>query len=252
MPPAELLDAGAWRRQFPAACARAAPLAAAAAAAAWCPCSVPLNPQSRPSLAPPPSQPSPPLPLPPAAPRRYPKIVRDVVEDEAQVIGGVEVPVDTSGPNPNGVEYDNLYLVRRRTALVLQLLCCIVRADAAVSCCHRRSVPGRGACMARRRVHPCRRLNSIHRCTPPLSCSTTGHERHHPPLLPPRGQGEALLRWQLVLLCSSSLAAAGGSWQQSCSVFGAVAAALQQRAAAGSSRQHLAALTDQLHALPTY
>ncbi|PSC72218.1 5 -3 exoribonuclease 2 [Micractinium conductrix] len=41
---------------------------------------------------------------------RYPKIVKDVVEDEVQVVGGVEVPVDTSLPNPNGVEYDNLYL----------------------------------------------------------------------------------------------------------------------------------------------
>lgn len=44
------------------------------------------------------------------APCRYPKIVKDVVEDEVQVVGGVEVPVDTSLPNPNGVEYDNLYL----------------------------------------------------------------------------------------------------------------------------------------------
>ncbi|KAI3438142.1 hypothetical protein D9Q98_000583 [Chlorella vulgaris] len=41
---------------------------------------------------------------------RYPKIVKDVVEDDVQVISGVEVPVDTSQPNPNGVEFDNLYL----------------------------------------------------------------------------------------------------------------------------------------------
>lgn len=41
---------------------------------------------------------------------RYPKIVVDCVEDDVQVIQGVEVPVDTSAPNPNGVEFDNLYL----------------------------------------------------------------------------------------------------------------------------------------------
>ncbi|EFN54814.1 hypothetical protein CHLNCDRAFT_24310, partial [Chlorella variabilis] len=42
--------------------------------------------------------------------QRYPKVVKDVVEDEVQVINGVEVPVDTSQPNPNGLEFDNLYL----------------------------------------------------------------------------------------------------------------------------------------------
>ncbi|KAG7673428.1 hypothetical protein Ndes2526B_g03127 [Nannochloris sp. 'desiccata'] len=41
---------------------------------------------------------------------RYPKTVRDCVEENAQYVGGVEVPVDTSMPNPNGLEFDNLYL----------------------------------------------------------------------------------------------------------------------------------------------
>ena len=50
-------------------------------------------------------------PAPPTSPgRRYPKIVKDCVEDDVQVINGVEVPVDTSQPNPNGLEFDNLYL----------------------------------------------------------------------------------------------------------------------------------------------
>jgi 5'-3' exoribonuclease 2 len=41
---------------------------------------------------------------------KYPMLVVDVVEEEAVEIEGVKVPVDTSKPNPNGLEYDNLYL----------------------------------------------------------------------------------------------------------------------------------------------
>eukprot|EP00882_Tetradesmus_deserticola_P003591 GHRQ01003801.1.p1 GENE.GHRQ01003801.1~~GHRQ01003801.1.p1 ORF type:complete len:368 (+),score=169.89 GHRQ01003801.1:267-1370(+) len=41
---------------------------------------------------------------------RYPKIVRDVIEEQQQFVEGVEVPLDTSKPNPNGEEFDNLYL----------------------------------------------------------------------------------------------------------------------------------------------
>ncbi|WOL03420.1 5'-3' exoribonuclease 3 isoform X2 [Canna indica] len=41
---------------------------------------------------------------------KYPMVVVDVVEEEAVEIEGVKVPVDTSKPNPNGLEYDNLYL----------------------------------------------------------------------------------------------------------------------------------------------
>uniref|UniRef100_A0A1J3D567 5'-3' exoribonuclease n=1 Tax=Noccaea caerulescens TaxID=107243 RepID=A0A1J3D567_NOCCA len=41
---------------------------------------------------------------------RYPLILQDVIEEEPLEIGGVTVPVDTSKANPNGVEYDNLYL----------------------------------------------------------------------------------------------------------------------------------------------
>ena len=41
---------------------------------------------------------------------KYPKIVGAVAEDEVQVIDGQEIPVDTTKPNPNGLEYDNLYL----------------------------------------------------------------------------------------------------------------------------------------------
>jgi len=41
---------------------------------------------------------------------KYPLTVVDVVEEEVQVIGDVTVPVDTTKPNPNKLEYDNLYL----------------------------------------------------------------------------------------------------------------------------------------------
>lgn len=41
---------------------------------------------------------------------KYPLIVVDCIEEEVQVIENVRVPIDTTKPNPNGLEYDNLYL----------------------------------------------------------------------------------------------------------------------------------------------
>lgn len=41
---------------------------------------------------------------------KYPLIVVDVIEEEEVVIDGIKIPVDTSKPNPNNIEYDNLYL----------------------------------------------------------------------------------------------------------------------------------------------
>ena len=43
---------------------------------------------------------------------RYPLIIEDCMEEWAEMVDGVEVPVDYSQPNPNGMEFDNLYLVR--------------------------------------------------------------------------------------------------------------------------------------------
>ncbi|XP_058084387.1 5'-3' exoribonuclease 3-like [Magnolia sinica] len=41
---------------------------------------------------------------------KYPMVVVDVVEEEPVDIEGISIPVDTSKPNPNNIEYDNLYL----------------------------------------------------------------------------------------------------------------------------------------------
>ena len=41
---------------------------------------------------------------------KYTKCIVPVVEEHASEVGGVLVPVDLSAPNPNGVEFDNLYL----------------------------------------------------------------------------------------------------------------------------------------------
>ena len=41
---------------------------------------------------------------------KFGKCVEDCVEEEPMTVNGVEVPVNVRGPNPNGIEFDNLYL----------------------------------------------------------------------------------------------------------------------------------------------
>ncbi|KAG9306851.1 hypothetical protein G9A89_005752 [Geosiphon pyriformis] len=41
---------------------------------------------------------------------KYPKIVERVIEEQPVTIQGTEIPVDLSKQNPNGTEFDNLYL----------------------------------------------------------------------------------------------------------------------------------------------
>ncbi len=55
---------------------------------------------------------------------RYPKIIVDCKEEQAQTVGDVEIPVDTSQPNPNGIEFDNLYLVRQKSLFFAVLETC--------------------------------------------------------------------------------------------------------------------------------
>ena len=38
--------------------------------------------------------------------QKYPMMLQDVIEEEAEDVDGTEVPVDFSKPNPNGIEYE--------------------------------------------------------------------------------------------------------------------------------------------------
>ena len=42
--------------------------------------------------------------------QKYPKIISPVIEEQSHEVEGEEIPVDSTGPNPNGEEMDNLYL----------------------------------------------------------------------------------------------------------------------------------------------
>lgn len=42
--------------------------------------------------------------------QKYPKIISQVIEEKPGEVDGQEIPVNMAGPNPNGEEFDNLYL----------------------------------------------------------------------------------------------------------------------------------------------
>ena len=41
---------------------------------------------------------------------KYPKIIAEVLEKRQSYVGDVEIPLNLTEPNPNGIEYDNLYV----------------------------------------------------------------------------------------------------------------------------------------------
>ena len=41
---------------------------------------------------------------------KYPKIIIDMLEKRNNVVDGMEIPLDLTAPNPNGIEYDNLFV----------------------------------------------------------------------------------------------------------------------------------------------
>ena len=42
--------------------------------------------------------------------QKYPKIISQVIEEKPGHVDEQEIPVSMAGPNPNGEEFDNLYV----------------------------------------------------------------------------------------------------------------------------------------------
>ncbi len=61
--------------------------------------------------------------------QKYPKIISQVIEEKPGDVDGQEIPVSMAGPNPNGEEFDNLYVTSSASAGVKLMMLIIEKVS---------------------------------------------------------------------------------------------------------------------------